>query len=143
MKNAMTRIDAYRDTLGWAFDDSRYGLRGEAFVMGASELIDYAIKISGKNSESVAEATLLFSANEFPGYHVHVSKIYNEYQGAWYQLENSDQKGWLCPATLHYFPEMPDHIYLKIESTKNNTLFSRIKNKIFSRRKVSRLIPVK
>jgi hypothetical protein len=100
----------------WVFDDERTGLKEEAFVLGMTEMISAVIQ-----HRSIPDATrgfdLLFSASEFDGYDVRVTREYSEGGGNWYRGDvfGHEMRGWLCPALFRYFEEAPDHIYMKAE----------------------------
>lgn len=126
--NDIMIINAYRYSGGWVFDDDEFGLKREAFIMGASQLIDRAIDASGYLSEKAHGAKLIFSHHEFPGAHLHVEFSHTDFGGAWYIDPVSKMAGWLCPATLHYFPDFPYHIYLRIDSVQNKTVLSKMKS---------------
>ena len=50
---------------------------------------------------------LTFSAAPFPGHKLVVTRGKAESGGFWYNVENSDQTGWLCPALFNFFPKAP------------------------------------
>lgn len=105
--NQINVIYPYRTTYGWSFDDSDVGLQGEPFVAGIPQVIDSLVGDADK-------FTALISKDPLPDYTCRLIKIPEDMEG-WYQLEGTDMKGWLCPATLKYFENYPDNIYVKIE----------------------------
>jgi hypothetical protein len=118
-----------RNRACWVFDDRRTGLKEEAFVLGASEMISRVVEAKGiPNAVTgfsltfdaapfdhdveltwlpTAEATrrLGYSAGDLPDV------------GNWYQANVSGQPmiAWLCPALFLYFQQAPQTIYAKAE----------------------------
>lgn len=112
MPNALMSIKIYRYCDTWAFTDLNRDLKDEPFVCGMPEIIDYFIE----NFSDPAKEThrIIFAAQNFPYSHGKLIKGEMELGGAWYSYKNS-MKGWLCPATLKFFKEHPDELYLKFE----------------------------
>lgn len=114
--NQINVIYPYRTQGGWAFDDAEVGLHAEPFVLGIPEIIDSIV--GRKNS-----FTAYISHSRIPRATGHLIKVEprelpeDEEGGSegWYKLEGTDMVGWLCPATLKYFKEYPEHIYFRIE----------------------------
>ena len=114
--NQINTIYPYRTKGGWAFDDEEVGLQGEPFIAGIPEIID---SIVGEKNEFVAH----ISHSPIPNFTGHLIKLSDDEiekggympMTGWYQLEGTEMIGWLCPATLKYFPDYPDSIYFKIE----------------------------
>jgi hypothetical protein len=112
MSNAMMSIKIYRHCETWAFTDPSRGLQDEPFVCGIPEIIDFFIE---KFSDPAKEThRIIFSAKNFPLSHGRLEKNEMEYGGAWYSCENGS-KGWLCPATLKFFDEHPEELYVRFE----------------------------
>lgn len=122
MANVMFKIFPYRQGDGWAFDDERRGLLAEPFVLGIPVLIEKMLELLKIESD---ELVFTFSENVFPRYHGVLRKQSEDAGGAWYSLEttlcepirNSDGTpfaGWLCPATLKFFDNLPQSIYFHI-----------------------------
>jgi len=112
MSNAMMSIKIYRYCDTWAFTDISRDLQDEPFVCGIPEIIDYFIE---KFSDSKKEThRIIFSARNFPLSHGKLVKEGMESGGAWYSYENR-AKGWLCPATLKFFDQHPDELYVRFE----------------------------
>jgi hypothetical protein len=102
--NALQTLTAYRHNGGWAFDEERFGLVAEPFVLGAD-------KIVGALAGDADEVVLIFSDQPFPGAH-RLRRLHEEEGGYWY--DGLEGRGWLCPATLHYFPDgHPESIYMR------------------------------
>lgn len=110
MVNSLIVITPYKDEGIWFFDDPSAGLQREPFVSGIPEMIDILTKDISKASQGF---NLLFSKTPFPGYKAHLKWISEEYGGNWYLWEKQSMKGWLCPALLKYFSEVPDELYCK------------------------------
>jgi len=109
-KNVVNVIYPYRSNYGvWAFDDPEVGLQGEPFVGDINTMIDmYA---QGKK-----EVIIYISSEPIEGQTLQLNRL-EEDEGN-YQLEGTDVVGWLCPATLKYFPNYPKNIYARIENIK-------------------------
>lgn len=107
--NQINVIYPYRTAHGWSFDDPEVGLMREPFVCGTERIIDNLV---GDVDKFVA----YISHSPIPYYHARLTKI-DDRDGieGWYRLGNTDMVGWLCPATLKYFKDYPDDIYIKIE----------------------------
>ena len=112
MSNAMMSIKIYRHCDTWAFTDLPKGLQDEPFVCGIPEIIDHFINNFSDPSKQTHR--IIFSARNFPYSHGKLVKTKMEAGGAWYSYENS-MEGWLCPATLKFFEEHPDELYVKFE----------------------------
>jgi hypothetical protein len=55
------------------------------------------------------------SKDPIPGYNYRLINISIEKGSGWYRMVGTDMEGWLCPATLKYFEDYPENIYVKIE----------------------------
>jgi hypothetical protein len=89
------------------FDDPEFGLVEEPLILGMTEMIDAII---GPADHAVVQFTPGARKLE----HTLIRKEAHE-DGYYYRLEGTDLRGWLCPATLHYFPGgHPDSISLSI-----------------------------
>lgn len=124
MSNAIQVLQVYRHAGCWVFDDDNFGLKAEPFVLGMSEIIDEVAFQHCKHGQ--AAYRVIFAADPFPGHQGFLEKYDFENGGGWYRLQNDLErvknpseclKGWLCPATLHYFPAHPNKIYVKVEDT--------------------------
>lgn len=125
--NIVNVIVPYPQSGTWVFDDESRGLKAEPFVFGIPEIMD-------KTLEAVLGFTerrsfrLTFSEYSFPKYHVKLKKKpVNEETGAWYEVEEGPEvligkDGWLCPATLKYFTDYPDELYLYVEDLTSNEI---------------------
>lgn len=113
----------------WVFDDPQTGLKEEAFVLGASEMIStlleaksipnaehgFTLSFSDQPFDHDVELTWL-SAEE-------VARITNQSIGSlpatgnWYTgLVSGDKMvAWLCPALYEYFAKAPKRIFVKAE----------------------------
>ena len=126
--NQINVIAPYRHLGGWAFDDDATGLLREPFVAGADVAIDKIVNQLGIKGDKIK---MIFSAGEFPGYHVKLDYLTMDVldNGDLYTIEGTDQftkevgeywEGdafvlWLCPALLKYFDDAPKEIYVKVE----------------------------
>lgn len=112
--NAISVIYPYRYEGLWVFDDERAGLVQEPFVAGADTLIDRALEAKGIDGDGGFR--LIFSSGEFPGHDQKLTWVREGDGGNWYQSEEFQMEGWLCPALFKYFDAAPKTIYVKVES---------------------------
>lgn len=101
----------------WVFDDPRTGLKEEAFVCGATEMISRLVE-TRQIPQAERGFALSFAGAPFPGHDVELSLLRpNEYGGNWYHGEVAGlrMECWLCPALFCYFPHAPGRIYVRAE----------------------------
>ena len=129
---AMTILTIYPYYLGscWVFDDSRVGLKEEAFVLGSSEILTRLVEV--KQLQNADRGfTLQFSNEPFNGFDVELTWLRSDdsqvvpgtdgsasqISGNWYQavIAGEPMQGWLCPALGLYFKAAPARIYVKAE----------------------------
>ena len=113
----------------WVFDDPETGLKEEAFVLGASEMISTLIHAKGISN---AEQGFAMSFSDQPfGQDVELTWLSPEEASAaigqpasslpatgnWYTGTVAGEKmvAWLCPALYEYFPTAPHRIFVKAE----------------------------
>ena len=113
----------------WVFDDQQTGLKEEAFVLGASEMISTLITAKGiPNAEH--GFTLRFSDQPFD-HDVELRLLSPEQAaratgkpvtglpgtGNWYagNVAGEQMVAWLCPALYEYFESAPKRIFVKAE----------------------------
>lgn len=102
----------------WVFDDARTGLKEEAFVCGATEMISRLVETKGiPNAESGFK--LSFSDVPFDSHDTELKWLRSDDQqfslgGNWYEGEvgGAVMECWLCPALFHYFERAPQKIYV-------------------------------
>lgn len=114
MTNALCVIHPYKYEGMWVFDDEAVGLVKEPFVEGADTIIDKALEMKG-----IAGADqgfrLLFSAGPFPRYDLKLRWLREGDGGNWYESEDLQMEGWLCPALFKYFDDAPRELYARFE----------------------------
>ena len=100
----------------WVFDDERTGLKEEAFVRGASEMISRLVEVKGI-AGAAKGFEMTFAAEPFPGHDVELSWVSrgegdhgNDYEGV---VAGLPMTCWLCPALELYFQAAPARIYVK------------------------------
>jgi hypothetical protein len=102
----------------WVFDDAATGLKEEAFVLGASEMISRLVK--AKRIPKPAKGfEMTFSDEPFAGADVELSWVRPDPgSGNWYQGDVAGERMecWLCPALFCYFDEAPPRIFVRAES---------------------------
>jgi len=112
MANAIMVISPYWYQGTWVFDDEAVGLNKEPFVAGVPEMIDNLVKAI-PNARSGFR--LIFSSAPFPGYQRELIWVREEYDGNWYEVEDQQMEGWLCPALLRYFDKAPEKLYVQAQ----------------------------
>jgi hypothetical protein len=111
--NSLFVIAPYKYEGMWVFDDAKVGLDQEPFVSGADKAIDYMVADIPNAAEGFR---MIFSAQAFPGYTMKLDWVRPELSGNLYHSADLDMDGWLCPASLKYFPEAPPELYVKAEA---------------------------
>jgi hypothetical protein len=128
----MTPLTIYPYLLGntWVFDDSRTGLKQEAFVLGMSEMIFRLVE--AKDIPQAAKGlTLQFGSDPFDGADAELTWLRSgdpevlsgkdgsasQVFGNWYKgdVAGEEMEGWLCPALGLYFQAAPARIFVKAE----------------------------
>ena len=106
-------IYPYRLRDYWVFDDPKPGLKEEAFVCGASEMISRLVSAK-KIPRAEQGFALTFSGRPFTAYDVVLALLRpDELEGNWYHghVSGLRMECWLCPALFCYFPTAPENIY--------------------------------
>lgn len=118
ISNSIFCIKPYWTGATWAFDAPEVGLYGEPFVSGADTILtDIAFRKLGVKPSVGASFIAIFSATGFPNYDMKLQRLHAEFGGYWYRDVDSGAEGWLCPATLKFFPNgHPETIFLKVEA---------------------------
>lgn len=117
--NNINVIMPYNENGIWKFNDKIKGLEAEPFVGDMNKIIDQMVNdslyVSGVNNFSV-----YFSNENFPGAEFVLTRDRFEMNGTWYRWGSSSNalEGWLCPATLKYFDNFPEKIFISL-FTKN------------------------
>jgi hypothetical protein len=114
--NSLMTIHPYKVQGMWVFDDPNVGLVQEPFVSGADVLID---RMVAHVPDAEAGVTLIFSGSPFPGYQHEFQRRREEYGGHWYQSDEYQAEGWLCPALFKYFETAPERLYVLVKEGKN------------------------
>lgn len=111
----------YEDEDIWVFDDEKTGLKEEAFIRGASEMISriveakhipdadrgFALTFSDEPFEG-QDAVLEWLRTEVPG----VSTSGNWYAGT---IAGQEMKCWLCAALFCFFETAPARLHVKAD----------------------------
>ncbi len=113
--NVIKVIKPYMWNKMWVFDDKSAGLKREAFICGADEIIS---RISEGIPKREKGFLLVFSSYALPDATlvVHHDGPGERGAGDYYIHRPTKMRGWLCPALLKYFPEPPKAIYAKAKS---------------------------
>jgi hypothetical protein len=125
--NSLFIINPYWTGSTWAFDAEEVGLLGEPFVSGADDIISAIVERKlGLKAETDSQFELIFSSQGFPGYHAYFERQEAHFDGYWYKVVDADNdyqdldygdRGWLCPATLRFFPDgHPETIYIQVRA---------------------------
>ncbi|MEI8227932.1 MAG: DUF6717 family protein [Planctomycetota bacterium] len=117
MRSDRLTILPYKLRETWVFDDPRMGLKEEAFVCGATEMINRLV--STQRIPSAEEGFVMtFADQPFEGHHVVLTLLRpDEYEGNWYHglVAGLRMECWLCPALFCYFPSAPEKIYVRAD----------------------------
>jgi len=101
----------------WVFDDERTGLKEEAFVLGATDMITRVV--IGKSIPNAERGfALTFAAEPFEGHDVELHWLRPDpADGNWYVGDVAGQRmeAWPCPALLLYFVTPPQRIFVRCE----------------------------
>ena len=118
LKNSLFTIEPYWQGRTWVFDAPDLGLFAEPFVAGADVILtQLAHAYLGIEPEVGAKFQLIFSQQGFPGFQLCFQRQNAEYDGFWYVSE-AGSWGWLCPATLCFFPEgFPETLYVEVRKS--------------------------
>ena len=114
-KNSIRIIMPYKFAGTWVFDDDNTGLVQEPFVAGADDIIDF---MTGQIEGAEDGFGLIFSAQPFPGSHLQLSRVREEFDGWWYRAAALDMEGWLCPALFLYFDQAPEELHCKFTPSR-------------------------
>ena len=101
----------------WVFDDAHTGLKEEAFVMGASEMISRLVSTK-RIPHAEKGFVMTFSDKPFGGHDVALSLLRpDEHEGNWYHgyVTGLRMECWLCPALFCYFESAPERIYVRAD----------------------------
>jgi hypothetical protein len=114
----MLTLFPYLDSGTWVFDDERTGLQGEAFVLGATDMI--SVIVEAKAIPDAARGfSLTFSGQSFEGHDVRLVWQRHDPSGSgnWYSgdVAGRPMECWLCPALLLYFQTPPREIFVRAE----------------------------
>ena len=110
--NAINVIAPYKHHGQWVFDDPRVGLVQEPFVAGADSMID---RVVADIPDAASGFVLIFSAAPFPAHQYRLDWQRADGGGNWYCSEQLGMEGWLCPALLRYFSEVPTELYVQVK----------------------------
>ena len=108
----MLSIEIYQFNGTWCFTDLERKLVHEPFVLGIPEIINTVLE-NNSLYEDGKNYRVLFADQEFPKSHGALTRVRDEFNGAWYQWY--DEEGWLCPATLAFFDDFPSEIHFRFE----------------------------
>jgi hypothetical protein len=112
VSNSIMVLKPYKYADIWVFDDESVGLKREAFVAGAPDVIEDMVKeIPGADNGF----RMLFSATPFPGYTHSLTWQKGDKTGNWYLCDQTKKEAWLCPGLFKYFKEAPKTLYAKAE----------------------------
>lgn len=126
---AMTLYPYFYQDICWVFDDLQAGLKEEAFVLGASDMISrliaakhipnaeqgFALHFSDQPFDSDVELKRISPREAAKAISQPVNSLPSV--GNWYAGVVAGEKMvcWLCPALYEYFREAPKRIYVKAE----------------------------
>jgi len=95
----------------WVFNDAEMGLVEEPLILGMTQIADFLVGAADRAVMRFTDGVDLMQYTLIRG---------EPFEGGYvYQLRGTDMTGWLCPATLHYFPDgHPDSISLLIAGVR-------------------------
>jgi hypothetical protein len=102
----------------WVFDDERVGLKEEAFVCGASEMISRVVETK-EIPGAAAGFALSFNDQPLDEFDVELHWLRKDdnqlIAGNWYRgiVAGQEMKCWLCPALGLYFLEAPQRLFVR------------------------------
>jgi hypothetical protein len=102
----------------WVFDDERTGLKEEAFVCGASEMISRVVEQRHLSNAS-AGISLSFSDKPIADFDVQLEWLRSGdmplLPGNWYRgiVAGQEMECWLCPALELYFDGAPLRLFVR------------------------------
>lgn len=127
--SVMTLYPYLYSNICWVFDDQQTGLKEEAFVLGASEMISrlieakdipnaqrgFAMSFSDRPFDHDVELTWLSPVEAAKALNQPASRL--PATGNWYAGDVTGEKmvAWLCPALYEYFQTAPKRIFVKTE----------------------------
>ena len=118
MSQSTLTIYPYKLGECWVFDDPRTGLKEEAFVCGATEMISRLVATK-RIPRAEQGFTLTFASESFAGHDVALVLLRpDEYEGNWYHghVGGLHMECWLCPALYCYFSDAPEKLFVRAES---------------------------
>jgi hypothetical protein len=98
------------DQRTWSFNDCGAGIMREAFVGGATGMIDRLVR---DLPDAKHGFRLTISPSPFDGFQAHLVRIEDESGGCRYASEDPQMTTWLSRALLRYFGEPPSDLYVK------------------------------
>lgn len=117
MQNSIKVIHPYRWQDMWVFDDPAVDIVREPFISGADTIIDQMV---AHISSADAGFNLIFSDTAFPSHQHVLTRQEPDADGYWYTHDESDMRGWLCPALFKYFEDAPDKLFVEVTSLSNS-----------------------
>ena len=131
MQNSLFTLLIERKGAAWVFTDHGRGLVDEPFVSGMPEIIsEYLIRKAMAKGllTPYTSAQAYFSDKPFPGADLILVGGDRVLDGRWYSTDSptvahqeESLHGWLCPATLAFFPDFPDELYVSLVGLSNGT----------------------
>jgi hypothetical protein len=104
----------------WVFDDERAGLKEEAFVCGATEMISRVVE-KKKIPNAAAGFSLTFSDEPNSEFDVELRWVRRGdmplLPGNWYRgaVAGQEMECWLCPALELYFSAAPQRLFVRAD----------------------------
>lgn len=117
--NAIFTIYPYMKEGIWMFDDKSVGVKEEAFVSGADDIITAITNTVGIDNPKKG-FVLQFSNNPFPGHIIEMNYLRKDLGGTWYRayLGAMAMDGWLCGVLNLYYPTSPRKLYVRVSNKK-------------------------
>jgi hypothetical protein len=109
--NQINVIHPFKKNNVWVFNDPEVNLYEEPFVSNVNPLIDTVV---------TGDSFTAFISHSFiPNAQIVLEQVldsdHSDIGDGWYQMQGTGLVCWLCPATLKYFKDYPDMIYVRIK----------------------------
>lgn len=112
--NVIQILRPWKEGSTWMFDDEEIGVRREAFVGGASEMITALMEHFGVIPDAEGKINLIFSDGAFPQAE-QLTYVESSMSGVVFRWKNMD--AWFCPCFFNYFDvdAVPTHLYCQVK----------------------------
>lgn len=112
--NVIQILRPWKEGSTWMFDDEEIGVRREAFVGGASEMITALMEHFGAKPDDEGKIDLIFSPTHFPSSE-RLDFVEGTPSGVVFLW--NEMKAWFCPCFFNYFDvaEVPTQLFCQVK----------------------------